>query len=89
MLTYHAAFYEHPEEATVLAKVLDFPGVVTEGRDLSEGRQELRGALRDMAETILLAGETLPSPNPGVDDSEADLVDPIVLSLVVEPAGVS
>ncbi len=63
------------------AEVLDFPGVITFGTDLDEARRLLASALADMAETVLLAGEPLPLPDPSRTDPEADLEEPIHLLL--------
>jgi predicted RNase H-like HicB family nuclease len=63
----------------VHAEVLDFPGVISCGRDLDEARRLLRGALADMAEIALQAGEPLPQTNPSATDAEADLEEPIHL----------
>ena len=62
-------------------EVLDFPGVITCGKDLDETRRLLAGALVDMAETNLLIGEALPVPDSSVTDAEADLEEPIHLIL--------
>ncbi len=65
----------------VHGEVLDFPGVITFGKDLSEARRLLAGALVDMAETNLALGENLPLPDHRMSDSEADLEEPIHLIL--------
>lgn len=65
----------------VHGEVLDFPGVITCGKDLEESRRELADALVDMAETNLLLGDSLPLPNILVTDPEADLEEPIHLIL--------
>lgn len=77
MLTYKA-MYKFVDGA-VHAEVLDFPGVISAGRDLDEARDLLRGALVDMAETNLSLGETLPSPNSLLTDIDSDLEEPIHL----------
>lgn len=77
MLTYKAMYKEI--ETGLHAEVLDFPGVITCGRDLDEARRLLAGALVDMAETCWLAGEPLPRPDPSRSDPEADLEEPIHL----------
>ena len=79
MLTYKAMykFLEHG----VHAEVLDFPGTITAGDTLQEARRLLASALVDMAETNLLHGEQLPTPNPGITDNESDLEEPIHLIL--------
>jgi hypothetical protein len=79
MLTYKA-MYKFIDEG-VHAEVLDFPGVITCASDLPEARELLAGALVDMAETNLLLGERLPTPNDQVANTEADLTEPIHLIL--------
>ena len=78
MLTYRA-MYKYLEEG-VHAEVLDFPGVISFGEDLEDARRMLASALVDMAETNLLHGESLPTPDPISTDLEADLEEPIHLS---------
>ena len=68
-------------EDGVHGEVLDFPGVITCGRDLDETRSLLASALVDMSETSLMLGETLPAPNAALSDPEADLEEPIHLIL--------
>lgn len=80
MITYKAAFKS--SDHGVHAEVLDFPGVVSCGRDLDHAREMLSGALADMAETYLLHGKPLPLPNQDQEDPEADLEEPIHLLLV-------
>jgi predicted RNase H-like HicB family nuclease len=79
MLTYKA-MYKFLETG-VHGEVLDFPGVITCGKDLEETRRLLSSALVDMAETNLGLGESLPTPNPALSDSDADLEEPIHLVL--------
>ena len=79
MLTYKAV-YKFFDDG-VHGEVLDFPGALTCGKDLPETRRLLANALVDMAETNLLAGESLPVPNPLITDEEADLEEPIHLIL--------
>lgn len=79
MLTYKA-MYKFTEDG-VHGEVLDFPGALTCGTDLAETRRLLAGALVDMAETSLQAGEPLPVPNSSLTDQEADLEEPIHLIL--------
>ncbi len=55
MLTYKA-MYKYLDEG-VHAEVLDFPGVITFGKDLEEARRMLSSALVDMAETNTLLNE--------------------------------
>ena len=79
MLSYKAV-YKFLSDG-VHGEVLDFPGVITCGRDLGEARSLLADALVDMAETNLLLGESLPSPNSLLSDATADLEEPIHLIL--------
>ena len=79
MLTYKA-MYKFLEDA-VHGEVLDFPGAITAGADLDEARRLLESALVDMAETSLLHGEPLPTPDPSRTDPESDIEEPIHLLL--------
>ena len=79
MVTYRA-MYKFLNDG-VHAEVLDFPGVISCGRDLEEARRLLRSALVDMAETSLALGEVLPKPDPTVADPESDIEEPIHLLL--------
>ena len=79
MLTYKA-MYKFSDDG-VHGEVLDFPGAITCGKDLTETRRLLASALVDMAETNLLLGESLPMPNPLITEEESDLEEPIHLIL--------
>ena len=79
MLSYKA-MYKFLNDG-VHGEVLDFPGVITCGKDLRETRTLLASALVDMAETNLLNGESLPQPDPTRTDPEADLEEPVHLIL--------
>jgi len=79
MLIYKSAYTW--EDGVCLGEVLDFPGTVSFGNTLDEARASLAGALRDMAETNLLQGESLPIPDPSRSDPQADLEEPIYLLL--------
>lgn len=79
MLTYKAMYKFLPDG--VHAEVIDFPGVITCGPNLEEARRLLASALVDMAETNLLASETLPQPDPTCTNSDADIEEPIHLLL--------
>ena len=79
MLTYKA-MYKFLDDG-VHGEVLDFPGAITCGKNLTETRRLLAGALVDMAETTLLEGESLPMPDSSITDEEADLEEPIHLIL--------
>ncbi len=81
-------------EDGVHAQVLDFPAVITCGADVSEARWLLAMALVDVAESYLELGQSLPTPDPQISDSEMDLEEPIYLHLTAstdidqKPAGV-
>lgn len=79
MLKYRAAYKSLLDG--VHAEVLDFPGVISCGGDLDEARMMIESALVDMAETNLMHGESLPTPNPRLTDPESDLEEPIHLLL--------
>ncbi len=79
MISYRA-MYKSLEDG-VHAEVLDFPGVISCGKDLEDARRMLRSALVDMAETSLALGEPLPKPNPSATDPDSDLEEPIHLVL--------
>ena len=84
MLQYHVAFYlPKGEDRMVVAEVLDFPGVVSQGFDLDDARAMIASALEDMAESYLGEGHPLPTPSPTVIDPEADYVELIPLSVAV------
>ena len=79
MLIYKA-MYKFVEDG-VHAEVLDFPGAMTCAENLPEARRLLASALVDMAETCLLSGEPLPSPDATCTYADADLEEPIHLVL--------
>lgn len=79
MLTYKAT-YKYQDEG-VHAEVLDFPWVISFGKNLEEARRMLASALVDMAETNLLHGEPLPHLDPTSSDPDADIEEPIHLLL--------
>jgi predicted RNase H-like HicB family nuclease len=72
--------YKYLDEG-VHAEVLDFPGVISCGRDLEQARRMLGSALVDMAESSLLDGHALPRPDPTISDPDADIEEPIHLLL--------
>ena len=60
MLEYHAAYYK-TDRGWYVAKVLDFPGVLTQGRTLDKARHMLADALREMTEWYLEDGLAIPT----------------------------
>lgn len=79
MLVYKAAYFL--EEDGVHAEALDFPGVVSCGKDLVEARQMIQSALVDMAEFYIDEEKALPKPNPKATSPEAELEEPLYLLL--------
>lgn len=65
----------------VVAEVLDFPGVVSQGFDLADARAMIASALEQMAESYLEEGLPLPAPSVTAADPEADSVELIPLSV--------
>jgi predicted RNase H-like HicB family nuclease len=82
MLEYHAAYYRI-EDGWYMAKVLDYPGVVTQGKTLNSARRMLRDALREMALWNLERGEPFPQPNRRAKDHKAAVAEPIRLTVRV------
>jgi predicted RNase H-like HicB family nuclease len=78
MLEYHAAYYQG-ESGWVVAKVLDFPGALSQGRTLTSARRMIRDALRLMAETLVEEGEPLPLPKVRAKDKKALFLETIPL----------
>jgi predicted RNase H-like HicB family nuclease len=84
MLQYHAAFYlPTGSDRMVVAEVLDFPGVVSQGFDLADARSMIASALEDMAQMHIEEGRPLPIPSPDAGDARADLIELIPLSVAV------
>jgi predicted RNase H-like HicB family nuclease len=84
VLRYHVAYYLPKEDdKMVVAEVLDFPGVVSQGFDLSDARLMIASALEDVAQMHLEEGKPLPVPNLEATSSNADLVELVPLSVEV------
>ena len=82
MLQYHVAFHlPRGEDRMVVAEVLDFPGVVSQGFDLPDARAMIASALEEMAESYLEEARPLPVPSATATDPEADYVELIPLSV--------
>ncbi len=76
MLQYHVAFYlPRGEDRMVVAEVLDFPGVISQGFDLAGARTMIASALEEMAESYLEEGRPLPTPSATATDPEADFIE--------------
>src|SRR5579859_1350625 len=70
MLEYHVAYYTI-EDGWYLAKVLDFPGAVSQGRTLRSARRMIKDSVEGLAEFIIKKGEPLPKPNRQAKDRKA------------------
>jgi predicted RNase H-like HicB family nuclease len=55
MLKYHAAYFQG-DSGWIVARVLDFPGALSQGRTLKSAQRMIRDALRVMAETLIEEG---------------------------------
>ena len=87
MLRYHVAYYlPRGDDRMVVAEVLDYPGVVSQGFDLADARSMIASALKEIAQLHLEEGKALPIPDPGVMAADADLIELLPLSV---DAGVS
>jgi predicted RNase H-like HicB family nuclease len=84
VLRYHVAYYlPKGDDRMVVAEVLDFPGAVSQGFDLTDARLMIASALEEMAQVHLAEGKPLPVPDPNVTAPEADLVELMPLSVEV------
>lgn len=84
MLEYHAAFYQSKDDdGWYVARVLDFPGINTQGKTLREARLMVQDAIRTMVECYLEEGRKLPKPNPRATDPAAKRVETVRLEVVV------
>ena len=88
MLRYHVAYYlPRGDDRMVVAEVLDFPGVCSQGFDLADARVMIASALEEMAQLHLEEGKPLPIPSPDAAAPEADLVELLPLSVEVGVSG--
>jgi predicted RNase H-like HicB family nuclease len=84
MLEYHAAYYQI-EDGWYMAKVLDFPGVVTQGRTLRSAQRMVRDALKLAVECLTEGGSPLPRPNLRARDKKAVFAESIPLKIRALP----
>lgn len=77
MLLYHVAYYlpKLPGERLIRAEALDFPGVASEGFDLSETRRAISCNLTNAVAAHRDASLRLPVPNPAADSPVADFLE--------------
>ncbi len=85
-LEFTAAYYQS-EEGWIVAEVLDFPGVLSQGRTLKSAQRMIRDALQLMAECTIEDGRPLPRPNPRAKSKKAIYTEKIPLRIRVR-AGV-
>ena len=84
MLRYHVAYHlPRGEDRMVVAEVLDFPGVCSQGFDLPDARLMIASALEDMAQICIEEGRALPIPDANAASSDADLIELIPLTIEV------
>ena len=76
MMEYHAAYYDG-DDGWIVAIVLVFPGVNSQGKTLRSASCMVRDALRMMAQAHLDEGERLPTPNPKAKDRKAIFTEKI------------
>ncbi len=88
MLEYHAAYFHDAASGWYTAEVLDFPGVLTQGRTLKSARRMLKDALRTMVEWCIEEGRALPRPDPRAQDKSADVLEPIRLHIRAQAGAV-
>ena len=82
MLRYHVAYYlPRGQDRMVVAEVLDFPGVLSQGFDLADARRMIASALEDLAQMYLEEGKPLPMPNSEATAPDADLIELVPLSV--------
>ena len=79
----HAAYYPG-EDGWFVVRVLDFPGVVSQGRTIAHARSMIKDVLRMMAEYRLEEGESMPRPNARARDKKAVLLEVIKLGIRVQ-----
>jgi predicted RNase H-like HicB family nuclease len=70
----------------VVAEVLDFPGVFSQGFDLPDARSMVASALLDVAQVHLEQGRPLPIPSADASAPEADLIELLPLTVEVGAA---
>ncbi len=87
MLEYHAAY--DGDNGWVIAEVLDYPGVLSQGRTLKSAQVMVRDALRLMAACDIEEGRTLPRPDGRGKAKKAVYTETIPLRIRVHAGGAS
>jgi predicted RNase H-like HicB family nuclease len=80
MPKYHAAYYPI-EDGWYTAKVLDFPGAVSQGKTLRSARRMIRDSLKGLARFVVEKCQPLPRPDLGAKDPAAVLVETVALTI--------
>jgi predicted RNase H-like HicB family nuclease len=80
MLNNHAAYYPI-EDGWFMVRVLDFPGVNSQGHDIEHTCKMIKDALCLMAKYNLEQGEPLPRPRSLARDKKAVLIEAISLKI--------
>jgi predicted RNase H-like HicB family nuclease len=83
VLEYHAAYFHDIDSGWYTVEMLDFPGVLSQGRTLKSARRMIKDALRTMAEWYIEDGKALPRPDPRAKDKTAKFVAPIRIHIRV------
>jgi predicted RNase H-like HicB family nuclease len=83
MLEYHASYFHDEASGWYTVEVLDFPGVLSQGRTLRSARRMIKDALQTMAEWYTEDGKVLPRPHPRAKDKNASVIEPIRLRVDV------
>lgn len=86
MVEYHAAYFREPD-GWYIARVLDFPGALSQGRTLRSAQRMIRDALRLLAECMVESGQPLPRPNPRARARNGDYFEAIPLSVHIQTSG--
>lgn len=90
MLRYLVAYFlPRGDDRMVVAEVLDFPEVVSQGFDLADARLMIASALDDIARIYLDEGKALPLPAPDASSDNADLIELLPLSVAAGMAKLS
>ena len=79
MLKYHAAYYPI-EDGWFLAKVLDFPGALSQGKSLKSARRMIRDSLEGLVLYYLEIGKALPRPRL-VKDAQAEFQEVLTVKV--------
>jgi predicted RNase H-like HicB family nuclease len=76
MLRYQVAYFlPRDQDRMVVAEVLDFPGVVSQGFHLPDARTMIASALADTARAYLGEGKALPLPAPDATAADAGSIE--------------